>query len=372
MNAYLTEPPYHHGTQRGRTGVLLVNLGTPEAPTAQALRPYLAEFLGDPRVVEIPAFVWKIILHGIILRVRPRKSAAKYATIWMPEGSPLMVWSRKQMLLLKGRLGDAGLDVEVTLAMRYGKPSIAEELDALYRKGCDRILVVPMYPQYSATTTATVFDKVAAIAARMRNPPEFRQIKHFHDDPRYISALAQQVRAHWQREGRQAERLVLSFHGVPKRTLMLGDPYHCECLKTARLLRTELGLTPEQVVVTFQSRFGKAEWLQPYTEPTLEKLAREGIKSVDVFCPGFVVDCLETLEEIAQEARHAFTEAGGERFSYIPALNDSEAFAAALESLVTQHLAGWPIQRRTAEQQREVDQESSIQQTEALARGAER
>lgn len=371
MNRFQPEPQYTHGMQRDRCGILMVNLGTPEAPTAAAVRPYLAEFLSDPRVVEIPAFVWKIILHGIILRVRPAKSAAKYASIWTAEGSPLMVWSRKQASLLRGFLGNAGLDVEVELAMRYGQPSIPDGLKALRARGCDRVLVLPMYPQYSGPTTATVFDAVHAELARWRNPPEIRQIKHFHDDPAYIEALALRVREHWQANG-QAERLVLSFHGVPRRTLDLGDPYHCECYKTARLLREALGLSPEQVLVTFQSRFGKAEWLKPYTEPTLKEMARKGVRSVDVFCPGFVVDCLETLEEIAMEAREAFLEAGGERFAYIPALNDQHAFVHALAGLVQRHLAGWPVTYPSTETRLAREQQARVQRAEALSKGASR
>jgi ferrochelatase len=310
--SFRQEPAYTHG-QPLRTAVLLVNLGTPDQATAPALRRYLAQFLADPRVVEIPKPIWWLILHGIILRVRPRKSAAKYASIWIPEGSPLKVWTEKQALKLRGWLGERGHHLTVRYAMRYGNPSLAAELDRLKAEGATRILILPAYPQYSGTTTASVFDAVYAWAARTRNIPELRFVNRYHDDPGYIAALAKTIRAHWQSHG-QPDKLVMSFHGVPERTLHLGDPYHCECHKTARLLATELGLSPARWQLTFQSRFGKAKWLEPYTEPTLISLAQSGVKHVQVVCPGFVADCLETLEEINQEAREAFLHAGGKTF----------------------------------------------------------
>jgi ferrochelatase len=333
------EPGHRHG-EPARVGVLLVNLGTPDAPTASALRRYLAEFLSDPRVVEIPRLLWWPVLHGVILRVRPAKSALKYAAIWTPEGSPLAVWTAKQAKLLAGYLGQAGHAVAVRAAMRYGRPSVAGELDALRAAGATRVLVLPLYPQYSAAATASVFDAVASWGQRARWVPELRFVHQYHDDRGYIAALAAQVRAHWQREGRGA-MLVMSFHGVPERTLQLGDPYHCHCQKTARLLAEELGLAPRDYRVTFQSRFGKAKWLQPYTEPALQQLAREGVESVDLVCPGFVADCLETLEEIDQEARAAFLAAGGRQFQYIPCLNDRHEWIDALRGLALRHLQGW-------------------------------
>ncbi len=340
--AFRTEPTYPHGRAPG-TAILLCNLGTPDAPTPAALRRYLAEFLGDHRVVEIPKPIWWLILHGIILRVRPAKSAAKYATIWTPEGSPLKVWTEKQAQQLQGWLHQQGHQVTVRYAMRYGNPSIAAQLDALKAEGATRVLVLPAYPQYSGTTTASVFDAVYTWAAQVRSLPELRFVNRYHDDAGYIAALAQRIRAHWQQHGRP-EQLVLSFHGVPERTLHLGDPYHCECHKTARLLAQELELTKEQYRVTFQSRFGKAKWLEPYTEPTLVALAQAGVKRVDVACPGFTSDCLETLEEIAQEGREAFLHAGGQEFHYIPCLNDTPAWIEALGQLAQRHLAGWPTQ----------------------------
>jgi ferrochelatase len=342
MPRYAPEPAPRHGAQR-RTAVLLVNLGTPEAPTAGALRTYLKQFLWDPRVVEIPRPVWWLILNGIVLNLRPAKSAAKYAKIWMLDGSPLKVHTERQAALLKGWLGEAGTpDLAVEWAMRYGQPSIGDTLDRLKREGVERVLVVPLYPQYAASSTASVMDDVADWIKCSRNPLEFRFIKHFHDHPGYIAALAASVRAHWQVNGRP-DRLVMSFHGLPRRSLDLGDPYYCECQKTGRLLAEALELDQDHYLITFQSRFGKAEWLQPYTQPTLEKLGREGVARVDVICPGFVADCLETLEEIAMECKDAFLASGGSEFHYIPCVNERPDWIAALRDLVSTHLAGWPV-----------------------------
>ncbi len=344
--SFSTEPPFQHGNVAqapSTTAVLFCNLGTPDEPTAPALRRYLAEFLSDQRVVEIPRLLWLAILHGIILRIRPKKSAAKYASIWMPEGSPLKVWTQKQAALLGNKLQSQGHAVQVRYAMRYGNPSMASQLDQLKADGVTRVLILPAYPQYSATTTASVFDAVYTWAAKVRRLPEFRFVNHYHDAPGYIDALAASIKAYWQANGK-SEKLVMSFHGVPERTLQLGDPYHCECYKTARLVAEKLGLEKDQYKVTFQSRFGKAKWLEPYTEPTLIKMASEGVKSVDVICPGFTGDCLETLEEINMEAREAFLHAGGEKFSYIACLNDSPAWISALAGISAQHLAGWPTQ----------------------------
>ena len=339
MNAPI--PAFHHDAPE-KVGVLLVNLGTPQAPTPAATRAYLAQFLSDPRVVEIPKLAWWPILHGIVLRTRPAKSAHKYAKVWMPEGSPLAVWTARQATLLRGYLGERGALVDVRWAMRYGRPAIATELDALCAAGAKRILVFPAYPQYCAATTASVLDDVGAWMSRTRRLPELRFVNHYHDDAGYIDALAAHVRRHWQREGRAA-RLVLSFHGMPARTLALGDPYHCECHKTARLLAARLGLAEADYRVTFQSRFGRAAWLQPYTEPTLVELARGGVDSVDVLCPGFSADCLETLEEISIEARAAFLGAGGTAFRYVPCLNDSHEGMDALAGVALRHLQGWDL-----------------------------
>jgi ferrochelatase len=348
---FAPEPAHVHGAPAStpRTAVLLCNLGTPDAPTVPAVRRYLAEFLSDPRLVEIPRWAWWPLLHGIVLRTRPRKSAAKYAGIWTPEGSPLKVWTDKQAKLLAGYLGERGQRVTVRVAMRYGNPSIASVLDELRGAGVDRVLVLPLYPQYSGTTTASVIDAVGTWARRRRAVPELRFVNRYHDDPGYIAALVKRVRDHWMVNGR-ADKLVLSFHGVPKRVLRLGDPYHCECQKTARLLSERLGLRDDEMIVTFQSRFGKAEWLQPYTEPTLVALAKKGVQRVDVMCPGFPADCLETLEEIALEARVAFVRAGGAQFHYIPCLNDQHEWIAALANVAIKHLQGWPAESVAADE----------------------
>jgi ferrochelatase len=295
-------------------GVLLVNLGTPAAPTPQAVRSYLAEFLSDPRVVKLPRLLWLPILYGIVLRTRPAQSAEKYAAIWSAEGSPLAVYTRKQTEQLRRVLPDTRIEY----AMRYGEPRVARALERL--KGCD-VTVLPLYPQYSESTTQSVADVL---------PPGTRMIRDFHDHPAYIGALAANVRRHWDRHGR-APVTVLSFHGLPKRG---GDEYRRQCLATAGLLRNELGLDESACRVTFQSRFGYAEWLQPYTEPTLLELARDGMKRVDVFCPGFVSDCLETLEEIGLTAKEKFLHAGGSELCLLPCLNDAPEWIAALAAMV--------------------------------------
>jgi ferrochelatase len=339
MPLFRPEPPAISADLE-RTAVLWCNLGSPDAPTAKAVRPYLADFLGDTRVVEIPKAIWAVILHGIILRIRPAKSAAKYASIWMPEGSPLKVWTAKQATLLAGWLGQRGHRVTVRPAMRYANPSIASQLDALKAEGVTRVLVMQAYPQYSGTTTASVIDAVNDWSRDVRRLPEFRFVNQYHDEPQYIDALAQQVERHWRDNGR-GEILLMSFHGIPERNIKLGDPYQGQCLETARLLVARLGLVPAQYRVTFQSRFGRAKWLEPYTEPTLRELGRAGIKRVDVMCPGFPSDCLETLEEIAMEGKEAFLHEGGKEFHYIPCMNDSAAWITALCTIAERHMGGW-------------------------------
>jgi protoporphyrin/coproporphyrin ferrochelatase len=362
-------PPEFRHDQPARTAVLLVQLGTPSAPTAAALRPYLKQFLSDPRVVEIPPIVWWPILNGVILNTRPAKSAQKYASIWTPGGSPLRVNSERQAAMLATWLESQGLDIEVALAMRYGEPSIPSVLEDLQRRNVTRLLVLPLYPQYAASTTATAIDEVGRVMRAWRNLPETRWIRNFHDDPLYVEALAARIRDSWERDGRP-DRLVMSFHGVPRRTLELGDPYHCECHVTARLLASRLGLARDDYVVTFQSRFGRAQWLQPYTEQTLRELGKAGVGRVDAVCPGFVSDCLETLEEIAMEGRHAFLESGGREFRYIPCLNDSPGFVESLGRLVERHTAGWPTKRRDAAGRQEAERELTARRQRALELGA--
>ena len=340
MPKFAPEPRFSHGSPV-RAAVLLVNLGTPDAPTAPAVRRYLKQFLSDPRVVEIPRIVWLPILHGIILNTRPGQSAQKYARIWTEEGSPLMVHTVRQARLLAGFLGERiRSPLMVEFAMRYGEPSIGGALEKLKAAGCDRILVLPLYPQYAASTTAAAFDEVANFIQRVRNAPEIRMVRHFHDHPAYIAALASQVRDHWARNGR-ADKLLLSFHGLPQISLTRGDPYHCECQKTARLLAEALQLPEGQWQLSFQSRFGRAEWLKPYTLATLGEYARKGARRVDVMCPGFVADCLETLEEIGIECKQAFLAAGGQEFHLIPCLNERNDWIHALADIALEHLGGW-------------------------------
>src|SRR5690606_20552186 len=322
-------------------GVVLVNLGTPETTAPRDIRRYLAAFLSDPRVIEIPRYLWLPILHGMVLVRRPRRLQPRYEGIWMKGGSPLLVYSRRQAEGVQQALTARGLAVRVELAMRYGEPSIEQAVERLRKQGCDHILVVPLYPQFAASTTAMVVDAVAAHARRLRDQPELRFVKRFHGDPGYLDALAGRISAFWQAHGRP-QKLLMSFHGLPRYSVELGDPYYRDCVETARLLRERLQLTPDQVEVTFQSRFGAARWLEPYTEPTLKALAAQGVTDIDVVCPGFVADCLEPLEEISQECRDAFIAAGGRQFRYIPALNDDPAWIEALAALADNHLQGWP------------------------------
>lgn len=345
MTTLLREPAHRHGTV-AKTAVLLINLGTPEAPTASAVRTYLKEFLSDPRVVEIPRALWWLILNGIVLNVRPKKSAAKYASIWTDDGSPLKVHSERQAKMLRGFLGQAGHQVLVANAMRYGHPSIPATLARLKAEGCTRILLLPLYPQYSSSTTASAFDAAFAWLAALRNQPEIRTVRSFADDPGYIAALAASVSEHWLVHGRPSAsyRLIMSFHGVPRSTLEKGDPYHCECHKTGRLLAEALALRPDEYQICFQSRFGRAQWLQPYTAPTLEALGKEGVRRVDVMCPGFPADCLETLEEINIEGDASFVAAGGKEYRYIACLNERDDWISALAAIATTHLQGWPTQ----------------------------
>jgi protoporphyrin/coproporphyrin ferrochelatase len=324
------------------TAVVLVNLGTPDAPTAPALRRYLGEFLADPRVVETPRWLWRLILHGVILRIRPARSARAYATVWTAQGSPLLTGSQaltdavaRQLAL---DLGDGS--PEVVLAMSYGNPNLREVLNDLRGRGLRRLLVVPLYPQYSGSTTASVFDAVSAELRRWRWVPELRFITDYYREPGYIEALAGSVRDHWRERGR-GERLLLSFHGIPRRYLLEGDPYYCHCQVTARLLREALGLGEDEMHLSFQSRVGREPWLQPYTDKTLVAWAGAGVHKVDVLCPGFAIDCLETLEEIAGQNAEAFIHAGGESLSYIPALNHRPDHVAAISALIKRHLSGW-------------------------------
>jgi protoporphyrin/coproporphyrin ferrochelatase len=340
MTYYDNEPDYQHGDQL-KVGILLANLGTPDAPTAKALRPYLKQFLMDRRVVEIPRFIWWWILNGVILLIRPKKSAEKYAQVWSKEGSPLLVHAKKQAMLLRGYLGQTVKSpFVVEVGMSYGNPSMKSAIEKLKAQHCDKILVFPLYPQYAASSTAASLDAVWRTLLRMRNVPAIRSIKHYHDHPAYIAALAKNINDYWMIHGKP-EKLIISFHGVPKFHLMKGDPYHCECYKTARLVAEALGLNKDKYEVAFQSRFGKQEWLKPYLASTLEKLGKTKVKRLDVVCPGFSSDCLETLEEIAMEGKVIFQSNGGGDYHYIPALNESDAWIHAMADIAMENLGGW-------------------------------
>lgn len=343
MSRYLPEPPRSTKASE-QTAVLLVNLGTPSAPTRSAVRRYLKEFLSDPRVVEIPRAIWWLILNGVILNIRPQKTAEKYASVWTPEGSPLQMHTAAQAKCLRGFFGEAKRLVTVDYAMRYGEPSIPTMLNRLKATGCTRILLLPLYPQYAASTTASVCDAAFAWMRTVRNQPELRCVRSFHDHPGYIGALAASVRKHWQHNGRPTAgyRLLMSFHGLPQYTREKGDPYHDECQTSARLLAQALALGNDEYLVCFQSRFGPSEWLQPYTAPTLRALALQGIRRIDVMCPGFPADCLETLEEIAIEGKDEFIRNGGREYHYIPCLNENPDWIRALTDIASQHLQGWP------------------------------
>ena len=367
---YSSAPNFAHAAGE-RVGVLLVNLGTPDAPTPAAVRRYLREFLWDPRVIELPRPLWWLVLNGVILNVRPRRSAHAYSVVWTDEGSPLLAISRRLRDALQAAL-DTELPgpVSVALGMRYGRPSVAEALRELRDAAVRRLLVLPMYPQYSATTTASVFDAVTAELQRWRWLPELRFVNHYHDDPAYIDALAGSVRRFQAAYG-TPDRLLMSFHGIPRRYFLGGDPYHCECQKTGRLLAEALGLAPDRWRLGFQSRVGREEWLRPYTDETLRRWGAEGVRSVQVICPGFAADCLETLEEIALQNRDTFVAAGGKDYAFIPCLNDEPAHIGALSALVRRHLQGWPEADPGYDASATADALAARKQR-AMASGAER
>lgn len=337
---YQGSPTFTH-SQQDKIGVLISNLGTPDEPKKGALRRYLKEFLSDPRVVELPRLLWTLLLNLVILNIRPARSAKAYDKVWTKRGSPLLYHTQDQSSALseklKQRFGD---DLVVDFAMRYGSPSIDSVIDGMLQQGVRKLLVLPLYPQYCASTTASTFDAVAASFKNRRWLPELRFISHYHDNANYIIAVADSIRVHWQSHGR-ADKLIFSYHGIPKRYLLQGDPYHCECYKTSRLVAENLGLEKDQYLVSFQSRFGREEWLKPYTDQSLKALPEQGVKSVQVVCPGFSADCLETIEEIGMENRDYFLHAGGERYEYIAALNAEDGHIDALAKLVEQHLQGW-------------------------------
>ncbi len=331
----MTLPINHPPVATPKIGVLLVNLGTPDAPTKSAVKRYLKQFLSDRRVVEIPQIIWQPILRGIILNTRPRKSAQAYAKVWTDKGSPLAFFTAGQAAALQARMGESA---DVRYAMRYGNPSVADQLSAMKKAGCNRILIAPMYPQYSGATTGTVLDEAYATLTAMRWHPAIRTLPAYHDNAAYIGALKTSIEASLAGLDFKPDALVISFHGMPERTLQLGDPYHCHCQKTARLLSEAMG---RELVVSFQSRFGRAKWLEPATDDTLMRLARDGTKKVAIFAPGFSVDCLETLEELAMQGHEQFEEAGGTHYAYMPCLNDGDVGMDMVERIIRRELAGW-------------------------------
>lgn len=347
---YLGDADYQHGSP-SKLGVLLVNLGTPDSTEVKDVRRYLKQFLSDPRIVEVPRVLWWLILNGVILRIRPAKTAEAYASVWDDkEGSPLLSISRKQATALGTALStgqnqsngqSSSLNAEVELAMRYGNPSVADALNRLRAKNVRRLVVLPMYPQYSGSTIASVFDEVTAKLSRLRWIPECRFINQYFDEQSYIEALATSVESHWQQHGKP-QQLIMSYHGIPQRYRTNGDPYFCQCQATSRLLADRLQLAEDQFQVVFQSRFGKEPWLQPYCDETLKSLPAKGIKNIQVVCPGFAADCLETIEEIDEENKEYFLEAGGEQFSYIPALNEQPMHIDMMTALIERHCKGWP------------------------------
>ncbi|MEL7025402.1 MAG: ferrochelatase [Pseudomonadota bacterium] len=366
MARYTGDPDFDHGRPQ-TIGLLVVNLGTPDDPSPKAVRRYLKQFLWDPRVVEQPRWLWWLILNLVILNIRPKRSAEAYREIWTKDGSPLLLFSRELSLAIADRLTeDTGVEIAVELAMSYGQPSIDDALGRLRQRNARRLAVLPLYPQYSATTTGTVFDAVTTSLSRQRWVPEFRFINQYHDHPELIKALADSVRKHWDAHGR-GERLLYSFHGIPQRYFRAGDPYHCQCQRTARLVSDELGLADDQWFVSFQSRVGREPWLMPYTDYTLEDWGKAGGGNIDVICPGFAADCLETLEEIAMENREIYQEAGGADLRYIPCLNATEAHVGVLASVVQNTIGNWPSQIAAINAEREA----SAQRAQSLENSSE-
>ena len=339
---YFGEKNYQHGS-KDKTGVLITNLGTPDAPDARSLKKYLKQFLSDPRVIEIPKILWQIILNLIILQIRPRKSAANYKKIWTKNGSPLLDISRKQLMGVKKIISDNFPNIEFALGMRYGNPSIESALKELQSKQVRRLLVLPLYPQYCAATTGSTFDEVTNILQKWRWIPELRFINQYFEEEKYIEALAFSIEEFWKKNGKP-QKIIFSYHGIPKRYLTNGDPYHCFCLKTTRLVKEKMNLQDEEIINTFQSRFGREEWLKPYTAETLKELPNKEVKDIHIISPGFSADCLETLEELEKENREYFMEAGGEKYKYIPCLNDNIQHLNLISHLIMKNTQGWNIE----------------------------
>tara|TARA_Y100000590_G_C15693463_1_gene1004279 strand:+ start:542 stop:1567 length:1026 start_codon:yes stop_codon:yes gene_type:complete len=341
MSKYIGEKNYQHGSEE-KTGVLITNLGTPDAPTANALKPYLKEFLSDPRVIEVPKLIWQIVLNLFILQIRPSRSAKNYKKIWTDEGSPLLHISKKQVSLVEEKLKAEFPNTIFALAMRYGNPSIKSVLKKFQDQQVRRLLVFPLYPQYCAATTGSTFDSISSTLQKWRWIPEIRFINQYFEEDLFIKAIADSIK-HAEKEKGKPQRIIFSYHGIPKKYHINGDPYHCFCLKTSRLVREYLDLKEEDIITTFQSRFGSQEWLQPYTDETLKKLPKNGIKKIHIISPGFSTDCLETLEELKEENKEYFMKAGGTEYHYIPCLNDNSDHIEMISSLIRKNTQGWKI-----------------------------
>tara|TARA_Y100000590_G_scaffold122116_1_gene139784 strand:+ start:1039 stop:2064 length:1026 start_codon:yes stop_codon:yes gene_type:complete len=339
MVKYFGEKNYEHGSD-DKTGVLITNLGTPDAPKRKELKKYLNQFLSDPRVIEIPKFIWQLILQLVILQIRPSKSAAAYKKIWTENGSPLLDISIRQLNAIKNKLSKSDPNMVIALGMRYGNPSIENALKKLQSQHVRRLLILPLYPQYCAATTGSTFDAVTNVLQKWRWIPEVRFINQYFEEKSYIKVLSNSIKKFWIKN-KKPEKIIFSYHGIPKRYLTSGDPYHCFCLKTTRLVKEYMQLNDEDVMTTFQSRFGRAEWLQPYTSETLKELPKQNIKNIHIISPGFSADCLETLEELEEENKEYFLKAGGASYNYISCLNDSQEHIDFISELITKHTQGW-------------------------------
>ncbi len=341
MVKYIGEKDYEHGSKE-KIGVLITNLGTPDAPNKKELKVYLNQFLSDPRVIELPKILWQIILKLVILQIRPSKSAEAYKQIWTDKGSPLLDIANRQLNKIQSSFSSKNENIVFEVGMRYGNPSISDALSKLQTKQIRRLLVLPMYPQYCAATTGSTFDEVTNVLQKWRWIPEMRFINQYFEEKNYIEALSNSIKSFW-KKNKKPQKIIFSYHGIPKRYLTNGDPYHCFCLKTTRLVKEHLELSDDEIMTTFQSRFGKAEWLKPYTSETLKELPKQGIKNIHIISPGFSSDCLETLEELEEENKEYFMESGGENYHYIPCLNDHDDHINVFVNLIKKHIQGWPL-----------------------------
>ena len=340
MVKYIGEKDYEHGSKE-KIGVLITNLGTPDAPNKKELKVYLNQFLSDPRVIELPKILWQIILKLVILRIRPSKSAEAYKQIWTDKGSPLLDIANRQLNKIQSSFSSKNENIVFEVGMRYGNPSIPDALLKLQKKQVRRLLVLPMYPQYCAATTGSTFDEVTNVLQKWRWIPEMRFINQYFEEKNYIEALSNSIKSFWKKTSKP-QKIIFSYHGIPKRYLTNGDPYHCFCLKTTRLVKEQMGLSDDEIMTTFQSRFGREEWLKPYTSETLKELPKQGIKNIHIISPGFSSDCLETLEELEEENKEYFMESGGENYHYIPCLNDHDDHIDVFVNLIKKHTQGWP------------------------------